>query len=112
MLEATLGQTVKIAIAIAGALGRMGQAVAAAVQADPALQLAGRFDRPGATGPGLAAADQADEGRRLILNRVCFQTAARRGHARHHTAEVRGNASRTKTHSTLSSRAPPVRRAS
>lgn len=33
----------------------MGQAVAAAVQADPALTLAARFDRPGATGEGLVA---------------------------------------------------------
>ena len=70
MLEATLSQTVKIAIA--GALGRMGQAVAAAVQADPALQLAGRFDRPGATGPGLAAADQALATAEVVID---FSTA-------------------------------------
>lgn len=48
-----------IKIAIAGALGRMGQAVAAAVQADPALALVARFDRPGATGEGLVSAAEA-----------------------------------------------------
>ncbi|MBU1375264.1 MAG: 4-hydroxy-tetrahydrodipicolinate reductase [Alphaproteobacteria bacterium] len=48
-----------IKIAIAGALGRMGQAVAAAVQADPALILVARFDRPDAQGEGLVSAAQA-----------------------------------------------------
>lgn len=51
--------TAPIRIAVAGALGRMGQAVAAAVEADPALALAARFDRPGATGEGLADRDAA-----------------------------------------------------
>lgn len=37
----------------------MGQAVAAAVQADPALALVARFDRPGATGEGLVSAAEA-----------------------------------------------------
>ncbi|WP_293346537.1 4-hydroxy-tetrahydrodipicolinate reductase [Phenylobacterium sp.] len=46
-------------IAVAGALGRMGQAVTAAVQADPALSLVARFDRPGATGEGLIPAAEA-----------------------------------------------------
>jgi len=49
--------TEPLKIAVAGALGRMGRAVAAVVQADPALQLAARFDRPGAGGPDLI--DQA-----------------------------------------------------
>jgi len=49
--------TEPLKIAVAGALGRMGRAVAAAVQADPRLQLAARFDRPGASDPDLV--DQA-----------------------------------------------------
>ncbi|HKT54017.1 MAG TPA: 4-hydroxy-tetrahydrodipicolinate reductase, partial [Caulobacteraceae bacterium] len=48
-------------IAVAGALGRMGRAVAAAVQADPQLRLAARFDRPGVSDPAveLVAQDAA-----------------------------------------------------
>ena len=37
----------------------MGQAVAAAVQADPALALVARFDRPGATSEGLVSVSEA-----------------------------------------------------
>ena len=37
-----------IKIAIAGALGRMGRALTAAVDADAGLELVARFDRPGA----------------------------------------------------------------
>ncbi|WP_293391081.1 4-hydroxy-tetrahydrodipicolinate reductase [Phenylobacterium sp. RIFCSPHIGHO2_01_FULL_69_31] len=48
-----------IKIAVAGALGRMGQAVTAAVQADPTLDLVARFDRPEAEGQGLVTADEA-----------------------------------------------------
>lgn len=51
--------TSPIRIAIAGANGRMGHAVAAAVAADPALALAARFDRPGAAGEGLVPQDEA-----------------------------------------------------
>lgn len=50
---------VPIKIAIAGALGRMGQAVNAAVQADPSMSLVARFDRPGAEGEGLVTAFEA-----------------------------------------------------
>jgi 4-hydroxy-tetrahydrodipicolinate reductase len=39
-----------IKIAVAGALGRMGQAVTKITEADPALILAARFDRPGSEG--------------------------------------------------------------
>ncbi|CAN7146566.1 4-hydroxy-tetrahydrodipicolinate reductase [Phenylobacterium sp. LjRoot219] len=49
--------TEPLKIAVAGALGRMGRAVAAVVQADPKLSLAARFDRPGAADPDLV--DQA-----------------------------------------------------
>lgn len=47
-----------VKIAIAGALGRMGHAIADTVQADPRVSLAARFDRPGASGDGLVG--QAD----------------------------------------------------
>lgn len=46
-------------IAIAGALGRMGQAIATAVAARDDLVLAARFDRPGAVGEGLVSQDEA-----------------------------------------------------
>ncbi len=46
-------------IAVGGALGRMGQAMAAAVEADPALSLVARFDRPGMTGEDLVDRDAA-----------------------------------------------------
>ena len=53
-----------IKIAVGGAAGRMGQAMADAVRADPALQLVARFDRPGVEGAGLvdraAALELAD----------------------------------------------------
>jgi 4-hydroxy-tetrahydrodipicolinate reductase len=46
-------------IAIAGALGRMGQAVAALAATDPGLKIVARFDRPDATGDGLVSGDEA-----------------------------------------------------
>lgn len=46
-------------IAIAGALGRMGQAIATAVAARDDLVVAARFDRPGAVGEGLVGQDEA-----------------------------------------------------
>jgi len=46
--------TPPIRIAVAGALGRMGLAVAEAVEAAPDLVLASRFDRPDAVDPRLA----------------------------------------------------------
>lgn len=48
-----------IKIAIAGALGRMGQVVSASLAQDDAFQLAGRFDRPDAVGEGLVGAEEA-----------------------------------------------------
>lgn len=48
-----------IRIAIAGALGRMGRAVEAAVRADPSLNLTARFDRPDAVGEGLVSVSAA-----------------------------------------------------
>jgi len=66
-----LSQTVKIAVA--GALGRMGGAVVAAVQAEADLALAARFDRPGAEGPELVAQDEALARADVIID---FSTAA------------------------------------
>ncbi|BCG95768.1 4-hydroxy-tetrahydrodipicolinate reductase [Mesorhizobium sp. 131-2-1] len=46
-------------IAIAGALGRMGRSMVEAVAADPRLELAARFHRPGSTGEDLVSRDDA-----------------------------------------------------
>jgi len=46
-------------IAIAGALGRMGQQMVLAVEADPRLQLVARFHRPGSAGEGFVERDEA-----------------------------------------------------
>ena len=51
--------TAPIRIVIAGALGRMGIALAVLVEADPGLTLAARFDRPELSGDGLVSANQA-----------------------------------------------------
>ena len=48
-----------VRVCIAGALGRMGQALAAAATARPDMAVAGRFDLPGADAPGLASRDVA-----------------------------------------------------
>ena len=48
-----------IRIAVAGALGRMGQEMVKAVEADTRLMLAARFHRPGVTGEGLVGRDEA-----------------------------------------------------
>ena len=58
-----------IKIAIAGALGRMGQVVSASLAQDDAFQLAGRFDRPDAVGEGLVGAEEAM--RMGIASKVC-----------------------------------------
>jgi 4-hydroxy-tetrahydrodipicolinate reductase len=50
--------TEPLKIAVAGALGRMGHAVAAAVQGDARLKLVARFDRPGAADPAVELVDQ------------------------------------------------------
>ena len=51
--------TKTVSIAIAGALGRMGQAVARTLEPHEAAAVVARFDRPGATGEGLVARDAA-----------------------------------------------------
>lgn len=53
----TSAQVLKVGIA--GALGRMGQAVTDAVNNTPGLQVAARFDRPGVEGEGLVSRDDA-----------------------------------------------------
>jgi 4-hydroxy-tetrahydrodipicolinate reductase len=80
--------TEPLKIAVAGALGRMGRAVAAAVQADPQLRLAARFDRPGAVDPAvdlvsqdeaLAAADVVIDFSTAAASTALAQTCAARG---------------------------------
>ena len=51
--------TQPLRIAIAGALGRMGGQMVEAVAADPRLELAARFHRPGSSGEGLVPRDEA-----------------------------------------------------
>ncbi len=51
--------TAPIRIAIAGAMGRMGQTVASLVEAAAGLELVARFDRPGVDGEGLVPVDEA-----------------------------------------------------
>jgi 4-hydroxy-tetrahydrodipicolinate reductase len=65
--------TEPLKIAVAGALGRMGQAVSAVVQADPGLELAARFDRPGASGADLVPQDEALAAADVVID---FSTAA------------------------------------
>ena len=57
-----------IKVAIAGALGRMGQALAAVVAADPALELVARFDRPDATGEGLVSVAEALAAAQVVID--------------------------------------------
>jgi 4-hydroxy-tetrahydrodipicolinate reductase len=61
-----------IKIAVAGALGRMGRYVSAAVDADPSLTLVARFERPGATGEGLVSQDEALDAADVVID---FTTA-------------------------------------
>jgi 4-hydroxy-tetrahydrodipicolinate reductase len=65
--------TQPIRIAVSGALGRMGLAVAAAVEAAPDLVLAGRFDRPDAAGAGLVDRSAALQGADVVVD---FSTPA------------------------------------
>ena len=48
-----------VRLAIAGALGRMGQAVARAAEGRSDLVVSARFDRPGVSGPGLVSQEEA-----------------------------------------------------
>ncbi len=51
--------TKPVRIALAGALGRMGLALEAALEGREGLVLSAKFDRPGMTGPGLTTAEDA-----------------------------------------------------
>lgn len=62
-----------VRVALAGALGRMGQAVASAAEGRPGLDIAARFDRPGAEGPGLVGVDDALAACDVVID---FTTAA------------------------------------
>jgi 4-hydroxy-tetrahydrodipicolinate reductase len=57
-----------VRIAVAGALGRMGQAVEKVVRADSALSLVARFDRPGAEGEGLVTAAEALDAADVVID--------------------------------------------
>jgi len=64
--------SIPIKIAVAGALGHMGRAVAAIVAAEPTLELVARFDRPGASGEGLVDQDAALAAADVVID---FSTA-------------------------------------
>lgn len=57
-----------IRIAIAGALGRMGQAVEKVVRADAGLALVARFDRPDVAGEGLVSAAEALDAAQVVID--------------------------------------------
>ncbi len=57
-----------IDIAVAGALGRMGQAVAAVIESRDDARLAARFDRPGAVGEGLVDVDAALAAAQVVVD--------------------------------------------
>ncbi len=60
-------------IAIAGALGRMGRAVAAAIEPRKDMTIVARFDRPGAEGPDLVDQETALSAAQVVID---FTTAA------------------------------------
>ncbi len=65
-----------VRIAVAGALGRMGRAVVAAVEAAPALALAARFDRPDALGDGIVAAERALDDAQVVIDFTLAEASA------------------------------------
>jgi 4-hydroxy-tetrahydrodipicolinate reductase len=65
-----------IKIAIAGALGRMGRALTAAVEADAGLELVARFDRPGAEGEGLVSMAQALAAAQVVIDFTVAEASA------------------------------------
>jgi 4-hydroxy-tetrahydrodipicolinate reductase len=77
-----------VRIAVAGALGRMGQVVAAIVQARPDTALAARFDRPGTEGQGgLVSQEEALAVADLVID---FTTGAASAALALHCAERGG----------------------
>jgi 4-hydroxy-tetrahydrodipicolinate reductase len=73
-----------VRIAVSGALGRMGQVVAAIVEARPDAVLAARFDRPGAEGEGLVSQDAALDAAEVVID---FTTAPASAALALHAAE-------------------------
>ena len=71
-MEVNSGMNQRIGVGVAGALGRMGRAVAASVATHPDLVLAARFDRPGAEDATLDSLDAALAGCAVIID---FSTA-------------------------------------
>jgi 4-hydroxy-tetrahydrodipicolinate reductase len=68
-----MAEAANIRIGVAGALGRMGRAVAAAVEARPGLQLAALFDQAGAEGASvdgraLVSRDQALDASDIVID--------------------------------------------
>ena len=57
-----------IKIAVAGALGRMGEAVVRTVGDDPQLVVSARFDRPGALGEGLVSEEEALAAAQVVID--------------------------------------------
>ena len=57
-----------VKIAIAGALGRMGHAVAALCEGRDDIVVAARFERPGVEGEGLVSVDQAIAAADVVLD--------------------------------------------
>ncbi len=57
-----------VRVAIAGALGRMGQAVARSAEGRDDIEVVARFDRPGAEGEGLAPMAQALHEARVVVD--------------------------------------------
>jgi 4-hydroxy-tetrahydrodipicolinate reductase len=83
-MEGVLEQPIRIAVA--GAMGRMGQAVVRALADQPGLALAARFDRPGVAGEGLvelvaalAAADVVIDFTTAAASAELARTCAARG---------------------------------
>ncbi|HEX6867093.1 MAG TPA: 4-hydroxy-tetrahydrodipicolinate reductase [Caulobacteraceae bacterium] len=62
-----------VRVALAGALGRMGQAVAKAADGRRGLEIAARFDRPGMDGEGLVSLEEALGACDVVID---FTTAA------------------------------------
>jgi 4-hydroxy-tetrahydrodipicolinate reductase len=83
------GMSTPVRIAVSGALGRMGEVVAAMVAARPDTVLAARFDRPGAEGAGLVSQDEALAAAEVVID---FTTGSASAALALHAAEQAGPA--------------------
>jgi 4-hydroxy-tetrahydrodipicolinate reductase len=66
-----------IRIAVAGALGRMGRVVYAAAEAREGMTVTGRFDKPGAEGPGIVDVETALAGADVVIDFTTGAASAR-----------------------------------